>query len=327
MIASQTRIIGVVIIAVTLLSTRSAAGHGIPITLQSAGGTLSATGSMTDSNGFAPHIAVQDGEFGNSFLTTTLPNVGPAVIWQMPALTVSGLTGSSLSIEAIARPVDGSNPPEQRLLWYWDPLTEFVESAATDFHLLGTGQRFATLSHTDSNPPPAFLLTNSVSGPLVDNHTLLSYGLDNDPSPGQTAPHGAYGFFARFVSNQSSPPLSSNPVLIMFDHGVEDELMATAALAINAAAADAETLPGDYNNDGTVDAADYVVWRKTVHTGPEYELWRSSFDGTDGGAGGAIPASDSASVPEPLAVQSLALMGASLTGTIGLRRRNSRRLR
>jgi hypothetical protein len=25
-------------------------------------------------------------------------------------------------------------------------------------------------------------------------------------------------------------------------------------------------LPGDYNGDGTVDAADYVVWRKTLGT-------------------------------------------------------------
>ncbi len=61
---------------------------------------------------------------------------------------------------------------------------------------------------------------------------------------------------------------------------------------------------GDYNNDGKVDAADYVVWRKTDGTnaslpndnglsppvGPAlYTLWRSSYGNSAGGAGGATP--------------------------------------
>ena len=34
------------------------------------------------------------------------------------------------------------------------------------------------------------------------------------------------------------------------------------------------TLPGDFNDDGTVDAADYVVWRKTDGTQAGYNTWR-----------------------------------------------------
>ena len=39
-------------------------------------------------------------------------------------------------------------------------------------------------------------------------------------------------------------------------------------------------LPGDFNHNGTVDAADYVVWRKGVGVAPtqdNYNVWRSQF--------------------------------------------------
>jgi hypothetical protein len=39
-------------------------------------------------------------------------------------------------------------------------------------------------------------------------------------------------------------------------------------------------LPGDFNNDRTVDAADYVVWRKTDGTPTGYDTWRSHFGWT-----------------------------------------------
>jgi hypothetical protein len=51
-----------------------------------------------------------------------------------------------------------------------------------------------------------------------------------------------------------------------------------------------QPLPGDYNNDGAVDAADYVRWRKVNSVGT-YATWRQSF-GQSSGAGGF-------SVPEP----------------------------
>jgi hypothetical protein len=36
-------------------------------------------------------------------------------------------------------------------------------------------------------------------------------------------------------------------------------------------------LPGDYNGDGIVDSADYVVWRKTDGTAQGYQTWRQNF--------------------------------------------------
>jgi hypothetical protein len=69
-------------------------------------------------------------------------------------------------------------------------------------------------------------------------------------------------------------------------------------------------MPGDYNDDDIVNAADYVVWRKrlgqTVAAGtsadgdgngvigqPDLEVWRAAFGNTAGGTGSR------AAVPEP----------------------------
>lgn len=51
-----------------------------------------------------------------------------------------------------------------------------------------------------------------------------------------------------------------------------------------------EDQPGDFNEDGVVDAADYVNWRKTLMTPAEYTTWVENFGepGTSGG-GGTVP--------------------------------------
>jgi hypothetical protein len=76
-------------------------------------------------------------------------------------------------------------------------------------------------------------------------------------------------------------------------------------------------IPGDFNHDGTVDTADYVVWRKNpggIYTQNDYVDWRANFGATLGvgsGAAGyphrvsgpgasAIPLSPA--VPEPATV-------------------------
>jgi hypothetical protein len=76
-------------------------------------------------------------------------------------------------------------------------------------------------------------------------------------------------------------------------------------------------VPGDYNQNGTVDAADYVAWREAqtsgattlsnrdpTQTGPvgdaDFQFWRARFGNLSGsGAGGVL--GQSAAVPEPSA--------------------------
>jgi hypothetical protein len=56
-----------------------------------------------------------------------------------------------------------------------------------------------------------------------------------------------------------------------------------------------DALPGDFSGDGTVDAADYVVWRKTEGIPEDYDAWRTNF-GRSAGSAGSIT---EAPVPEP----------------------------
>jgi hypothetical protein len=64
-------------------------------------------------------------------------------------------------------------------------------------------------------------------------------------------------------------------------------------------------LPGDFNDDGTVDAADYIVWRKTGSSSEDYNTWRANFGHTffTGSGSGAIAYAEALlpAVPEPTA--------------------------
>jgi hypothetical protein len=63
-----------------------------------------------------------------------------------------------------------------------------------------------------------------------------------------------------------------------------------------------ELTAGDFNQDGAVDAADYVAWRKglgTIYTPADYDTWRAHF-GQSIDSSGPLAASDSLpAVPEP----------------------------
>ncbi len=94
-------------------------------------------------------------------------------------------------------------------------------------------------------------------------------------------------------------------------------------------------IPGDYNANGTVDAADYTVWRDRVGTtmamlndpiggtigSAQYNQWRSHFGQPAGSAG----ANTNAAVPEP-ATAGLLLLGmlAMWCGRFGLEPRTCR---
>ena len=89
------------------------------------------------------------------------------------------------------------------------------------------------------------------------------------PTPGQSFPlfEGAIGSITGEFDVFNAPTVNGLTVNLV---------QIGASLVLQAGAA---TLPGDFNNDGTVDAADYVVWRKglgTIYTQDDYNVWRAT---------------------------------------------------
>jgi hypothetical protein len=78
---------------------------------------------------------------------------------------------------------------------------------------------------------------------------------------------------------------------------------------------DAILPPGDYNQNGTVDAADYVVWRKGVavaSTQANYNLWRANFGMTSAGGGSVVDMRSPVPEPATLAMVIVAAVGVSI---------------
>ena len=76
---------------------------------------------------------------------------------------------------------------------------------------------------------------------------------------------------------------------------------------------------GDFNHNGTLDAADFVVWRKglgTSYTQYAYNIWRSHFGQTAGSGAGV---SANAAVPEPATL--VPMMFATADWCLRLRRK------
>jgi hypothetical protein len=68
---------------------------------------------------------------------------------------------------------------------------------------------------------------------------------------------------------------------------------------------------GDFNGDNKVDAADYIVWRKSIGTPAAYDTWRANFGATGGPSGPStivqgfvryVTSGGGSAVPEPTTV-------------------------
>jgi hypothetical protein len=70
-------------------------------------------------------------------------------------------------------------------------------------------------------------------------------------------------------------------------------------------------IPGDFNYDGTVNAADYVVWRKTDDMQAGYVAWRSHF-GEPPSSGASNIANASVAKPPILVMLMIAVTGRTL---------------
>jgi len=155
-----------------------------------------------------------------------------------------------------------------------------------DFTLTGTETFTATMTPLD-NPLAAFTHSGPLDNPGVPINWIefTFFNTDSDFHPAMVSGALATDFYIRSIEiTDASPPGQ----------------------------------PGDYNEDGTVDAADYVAWRKTpADFGGDpggYTTWRENFG--EGGAGG------SGAVPEPVTFVYL-VAGAIGLGSLAVRRGRS----
>jgi fibronectin-binding autotransporter adhesin len=133
---------------------------------------------------------------------------------------------------------------------------------------------------------------------------VLNVSLINgfSPSSGNTFDILDWGSVAGTFSSLQLPTLSGG---LQWN---SSQLYITGVLSVS--------LPGDYNQNGKVDAADYVLWRKSPGTyggNPAgYNAWRANF-GQPPGSGSGTVGTASAAVPEPTASVLLISMVASLS--------------
>jgi hypothetical protein len=141
--------------------------------------------------------------------------------------------------------------------------------------------------------------------PIVHEFPLVVSGMSSDGRDfeGELLPNSQYYFDWQFEP-AADGTLKWSGKVSWIGGRIEVSTIDDGALLI-------PSVPGDYNQDGSVDAADYVVWRDEVGQGPgradgihngevdvgDYHAWRAHF-----GHAAATPAPLSTAAPEPSAL-------------------------
>ncbi len=191
---------------------------------------------------------------------------------------------------------------------------------------LGLGEGAVYLVPLDENGIPDITVEGGMITNVINIETLGDNGAHNSGAQVEFDAAGNLYVANSAVSTTSTDPLLTGQLVQVFSPGGDWKAITNSNGTFSLAPL--ETLPGtagDYNDDGVVDAADYVVWRKLLGTNTQlqnegagvtpgmvtdedYSTWRTNFGSvTPPGAG------SSAAVPEPGALV-LAMLGLSILG-------------
>ncbi len=153
---------------------------------------------------------------------------------------------------------------------------EGIVQVAGGNNLIGTLNDFKEISLVIGNDPPPLL------GPLANNGgpTLTRVPLEGSPVIDAGDPTAAAGMDGVPLADQRGLPFSR-----VADGGAGGDVIDIGAVEVQAEPA-GPSLPGDYNGDHTVNAADYTVWRNSL--GAEV----AKYAGADGDGSGQVDAGD-----------------------------------
>jgi hypothetical protein len=334
-------------VLVVIASNSRALGHGIPITV-----TVDPSKKLVAENdqplysppqltpGYASMILVDDEDAAvmDHIIVNSAPLglSGPCAFTTLPGFNVTGMApDSGLYLQVISRPVMGTNPVGARLLWHWslaasqdpqhpNPVTVDTNGESLTIASAPAGVVQKTTVPQAAGNPLTIKVAEPTANELGTHQHYLEYLLGDSPA----ADVGAYGFFARLTSPNYTP---SDPFLVILNNGLYDNenpgSLLTAALAINNAA----LLPGDYNHDDVVNAADFALWKTNFgsttllaadgnHNGTadaaDYTIWRDHLGQQF--TGSRTSAASSNAVPEPpsfaLAVVALSVLLIKILG-------------
>jgi len=159
-------------------------------------------------------------------------------------------------------------------------------------HIAETGADFVDTTSSDGNVEVhSTRLADGRIGILIAN--LNSSGSSNVNININGAALGQSGTTWLYGVNQTIPLTTLLTSGLGSTFALNVPFQSILAVLVNAA----PTLPGDFDQNGVVDAADYVTWRKSVgttYTPSDYDLWRAHFGQTVG-----VGATANYMVPEP----------------------------
>jgi hypothetical protein len=294
------------------------------VLVQSVGGRLTTGSADFDSGRWTLGRRVYSGEFDDDFAVNN-PGFN-ALAAGSPALPPGSqaLPGdNALGWDFLAMMIDQS----QSNLFYWDGLESDGVSGITpddvrfgavpvpeySLSLFDKSQAKFSVTGTDQIVPGGVIDNTAADGSL---HRHRFYLLEAGTMP----PDGIYLFSMRLWMANLQP---SKPILMVFGT-IGSSVAALDSAAVPWVTAHVDTLvpegvPGDYNMDGSVDAADYVVWRSTLGQmgadlaadgdgsgtidHDDFVIWRARFGATAGsGPGLAITGDAPGAAPEPASV-------------------------
>lgn len=254
--------------------------------------------------------------FGIASLSLRLQNIDPAVQFLAPTGRVNGSATTNAGFWVQANTTQGTGQDLHRNITIGQAPLATVPPGNEQRLFYGVGTLTNGAPNYADKPPGSNFI-----GPLFTTLTNVQPTLWAPVPPGDAFGNSAWNTAASFVSGTFAAGVSPTffpgttgqlfSFLPLNNTSTPDNIV-TATISTIVRTNFSGTLLGDYNMDGKVDAADYVLWRKNDINGAQgYTDWRNNF-GAMAGSGAAAGQAASTAVPEPTSAALLSLVALSM---------------